>query len=95
MDRKLCEFFPFSAESNIGSSFVLCLDDDAFSGSCAFHELLFKALRDGSNVHVVSAAHGRSHYDAVLRKQVWLPLLMTVLAPGSSVSLYRQLIYAS
>ena len=70
MERKLSEFFPFSAESNVGASFVLCLDDDAFSGSCAFHELLFKVLRDGAHVHVISAAHGRNHYSAVLRKQV-------------------------
>lgn len=69
MDRKLSEFFPFSAESNLCASFILCIDDDAFSGSCAFHELLFKLLKDGKNVHIISAAHGRSHYEAVLRKQ--------------------------
>ena len=69
MDRKLYEFFPFSTESNLYASFLLCIDDDAFSGSCAFHELLFKLLKDGKKVHIISAAHGRSHYEAVLRKQ--------------------------
>ena len=70
MENKLSNFFPFSPESNLGSSFILCIDDGAFSGACAFHELLFKSLKDGKKVHIISVTHSRSHYEAVLRKQV-------------------------
>ena len=70
MENKLSNFFPFSPESNLSSSFLLCIDDGAFSGACAFHELLFKLLKDGKNVHIISVTHSRSHYEAVLRKQV-------------------------
>jgi hypothetical protein len=70
--KKISEFFPWSAESNIAKQFVLCLDNNAFSGEFILHETILKLLRDGQSVYIISTNHTRNHYQSILRKNVSL-----------------------
>ena len=68
--RKLSDFHPWSSESSLTNQFILCLDNNAFSGEFMIHEMLIKLLRDKHNVYMISANHSRGHYEAILRKNV-------------------------
>jgi hypothetical protein len=68
--KKVADFYPWSADSAIDGQFVLCLDNYSFSGEFILQECIVKLLRDGNNVHIISVNRGRGHYEAILRKHV-------------------------
>ena len=68
--RKINEFYPWSAESNLTNQFILCLDNNAFSGDFILNETIIKLLRDSQNVYLISTNHSRNHYEAIFKKNV-------------------------
>lgn len=68
--RKINEFYPWDVESDLNHQFLLCLDNNAFSGEFILHEAIIKLLRDGHSVYIISTNHSRNHYEAILRKNV-------------------------
>ena len=68
--RKISDFYPWNTENNLMNQFILCLDNNAFSGEFILHETIIKLLKDGQNVYVISTNHSRKHYEAILRKNV-------------------------
>ena len=57
-------------DSELNHKFLLCLDNNAFSGEFILHGALIKLLRDGQSVQIVSTNHSRDHYEAILRENV-------------------------
>ena len=68
--RKISDFYPWITESDLTNQFILCLDNNAFSGEFILHETIIKLLKDGQNVYIISTNHSRKHYEAIFRKNV-------------------------
>ena len=82
--RKINEFYPWSAESNLTNQFILCLDNNAFSGEFILHETIIKLLRDSQNVYLISTNHSRNHYEAIFKKNVRFCSLFMHILSGTS-----------
>ena len=68
--RKISDFYPWITESDLTNQFILCLDNNAFSGEFILHETIIKLLKGGQNLYIISTNHSRKHYEAILRKNV-------------------------
>lgn len=68
--KKVNDFYPWTADSDINNQFILCLDNNSFSGEFIIHEMIIKLLNNDKKVHIISTNHNRLHYEAILRKNV-------------------------
>jgi hypothetical protein len=77
MDQdKISDFFPWDHESNLSNKFMLCVDCESSTGEFSITMLLTKILKqcqiknefNVDGVHIISANHGRGHYESILKK---------------------------
>lgn len=73
---KISDFFPWDSESNFSNKFLLCVDCESCTGEFSITMLLTKILKqcqikneyNVDGVYIISANHGRGHYESILRK---------------------------